>query len=337
MRPDVNLVSLPANPMAAIESHLAAKKTLDQVIPILETHQRAVMLGRIKSLVPGTPSPLTEWRMDKAFIDHATPFFWARDPTIACTESSLKIPGDTFLNRWNLCHHAVWWHFERPLPWQTITDVEAPIIALSMGWGHRHAGEPDRFVISAWCPFERGKDPQQPLSPSQVFNWIEGESLGDMLTRIRAEHHKQYGPGGEYELADIIGGEIFLDTSEKIARFVLAAFAWLNQKVVVLDDGHIERHRRKEYERVMNRKQPTIKVIQLRKREDAPKDDETDVGHEVKKIDYTCRWVVTGHWRNQACGKQFAERRLVFIHPYVKGPDDKPVKESVPTLYKVSR
>jgi hypothetical protein len=336
----MNLVSLPANPMAAIESQLAAKKTITQIIAFFEQRQHVVGIGRPDSLLPGT-APLAQWQVDKTFIDRATPFFWARDPIVACVESSQKIPGDTILNRWNLCHHAVWWHLDRPLPWQTITDAEAPIVAFSMGWGRDPHDRADRFVINAWCPFEGGTDPQQPLSPSQVFNWIEGESLDAMLQRCRAEHQAQYGPGGEYEEATVIGETIFMATAEKIARFVLAAFAWLNQKVVVVDDGHIERHRRKEYERVMNRKQPTVKVIQLRKREDAPKDDETDDGidgtREVKKIDYACRWVVTGHWRNQACGKQFAERRLVFIHPYVKGPDDKPVKESVPTLYKVSR
>lgn len=31
--------------------------------------------------------------------------------------------------------------------------------------------------------------------------------------------------------------------------------------------------------------------------------------------------IVRGHWRNQACGKNYSERRPVFIKPYVKGED----------------
>lgn len=43
---------------------------------------------------------------------------------------------------------------------------------------------------------------------------------------------------------------------------------------------------------------------------------------------YRHRWVVRGHWRNQAHGKDHAERRLQWIAPYIKGPDGAPLIES---------
>jgi hypothetical protein len=36
------------------------------------------------------------------------------------------------------------------------------------------------------------------------------------------------------------------------------------------------------------------------------------------------RFLVHGHWRNQACGPKLSLRRQRWIAPYVKGPDDKP-------------
>ena len=37
------------------------------------------------------------------------------------------------------------------------------------------------------------------------------------------------------------------------------------------------------------------------------------------------RWVVRGHWRNQAHGPKRAQRRLTWVPSYVKGPDDAPL------------
>lgn len=36
------------------------------------------------------------------------------------------------------------------------------------------------------------------------------------------------------------------------------------------------------------------------------------------------RWMVRGHWRNQACGPAMKERRAKWIEPYWKGPDGAP-------------
>lgn len=41
---------------------------------------------------------------------------------------------------------------------------------------------------------------------------------------------------------------------------------------------------------------------------------------------WSCRWWVAGHWRQQPCGEGRAERRPTWITPYIKGPEDKPVK-----------
>lgn len=50
---------------------------------------------------------------------------------------------------------------------------------------------------------------------------------------------------------------------------------------------------------------------------------------EATKRDYTVRWMVRGHWRNQAYGPKHGLRRPLFIHPYLKGPEGKPMVEHV--------
>lgn len=44
------------------------------------------------------------------------------------------------------------------------------------------------------------------------------------------------------------------------------------------------------------------------------------------------RFMVRGHWRNQACGKGMQDRKKLWVQPYLKGPDD---AEAWSRVYKV--
>jgi hypothetical protein len=58
-----------------------------------------------------------------------------------------------------------------------------------------------------------------------------------------------------------------------------------------------------------------VTVIRLRRaRRDADPDE--SAGH----VDWSCRWIVRGHWR------QLADGRQTFIHAYVKGPEGRPLR-----------
>ena len=53
-----------------------------------------------------------------------------------------------------------------------------------------------------------------------------------------------------------------------------------------------------------------------------------DTGGEDKKWGLSVRFMVRGHWRNQACGAKMGQRRPVYVAPYLKGPEDAPLKSS---------
>lgn len=40
---------------------------------------------------------------------------------------------------------------------------------------------------------------------------------------------------------------------------------------------------------------------------------------------YSCRWIVSGHYRSQPVGPGRAQRRRIWIAPYIAGPEDKPL------------
>ena len=50
-------------------------------------------------------------------------------------------------------------------------------------------------------------------------------------------------------------------------------------------------------------------------------------------VEWSHRWMVRGHWRDQPCGPGRASRRLTWIDPYIKGPADKPL-DIRPTIWK---
>src|SRR5262249_28976173 len=49
---------------------------------------------------------------------------------------------------------------------------------------------------------------------------------------------------------------------------------------------------------------------------------ETTSAHEHRDVEWTRRWIVTGHWRQQAYGEGRSLRRPTWIAPFVKGPAD---------------
>lgn len=61
-----------------------------------------------------------------------------------------------------------------------------------------------------------------------------------------------------------------------------------------------------------------VTVIELRKHKYTPGD-----GH--RQVEWDHRWLVRGFWRWQPCGPGRTERKRVWIHDYIKGPDDLPL------------
>lgn len=71
------------------------------------------------------------------------------------------------------------------------------------------------------------------------------------------------------------------------------------------------------------RRQPPsdVKIVELRQMR------HENVTHSPSGRRYTHRWVVRGHWRDQACGPGLKERRRVWVPAYTKGPADAPLIE----------
>jgi hypothetical protein len=102
-------------------------------------------------------------------------------------------------------------------------------------------------------------------------------------------------------------------------RFIAALAGWMHS-VAQVDD--VEARDRGVRRRMKKEKMPPSKVTFVKLREIEH--------HETGPMDasgreYSHRWVVSGHWRNQPCGPKRSRRRPVYVAPYIKGPADKPL------------
>jgi hypothetical protein len=110
-----------------------------------------------------------------------------------------------------------------------------------------------------------------------------------------------------------------------------AAFAILSQQTNISHTRVVDtdRHAAK---RLRRRKltPPKVRLVDIHK----PKHPTTPGG--TREVEWTKRWLVRGHWRQQAFGPGRKQRRPVYIQPHIKGPEDKPLEVS-PEVVKVWR
>ena len=127
-----------------------------------------------------------------------------------------------------------------------------------------------------------------------------------------------------------------------LGRELMAGGLWLNQRIMVTADAPVERHVRKRAAKTLNQPSDRVRVVHLRRTErlkpcgkpDVPADRPQSVGDDGTR-DWAFQWVVRGHWRHQYY-RSLDTHRVIWIDPYVKGPEDKPLKPSA-TVFAVIR
>lgn len=248
------------------------------------------------------------------------PFAWQDDTVKAVWLASKSIPADSYFSPTLLPDglQACWWWLGWPLPIKlkdrAFTEDEGfdadHITAVLVAYG------PNNTLL---CVDFRMWKPHGPAATS-FFVIPRGTSLAEMA-------------GGR--AITTVDGQTAQPTPRALAmgRFILAGCAWLQQRIASCGSGHIERHRRKQIAREYDVPMPSdVKVIQLRRTEPSAQQSRSDNSHPV---DWSCRWIVNGHWRNQPYAN--GERKLIYIMPFVKGPDNKPLRVPSHTVYQVSR
>jgi hypothetical protein len=103
-------------------------------------------------------------------------------------------------------------------------------------------------------------------------------------------------------------------------------WAMLRDRIAVTETRNAPRPSVRRWERRYGQPPEPIIVVTLRRPEGHHCEDSPG-----SSVDWTHQWIVDGHWRNQPYGTAHSLRRLQWIAPFIKGPEDKPlvVKEKI--------
>lgn len=96
--------------------------------------------------------------------------------------------------------------------------------------------------------------------------------------------------------------------------FLAASFLFLNQRILTTAKGTLHRHDIRRAKR--NNIPPEIRIIILRRTE-----HQHEYEHETRDVSWQWQWLVSGHWRHYK-----HNNNTIWISPYIKGPQDKPMK-----------
>jgi hypothetical protein len=116
-----------------------------------------------------------------------------------------------------------------------------------------------------------------------------------------------------------------------VLKLLISSWIWIKQRIFVVSSGATSHHSRKIAARAGTG--TSVSVIILRRKADTglnPDDGRSGL------VEWTCQWLVRGHWRQQFYPSRM-EHRPLWIEPYTKGPEDKPFKSPADVVFAVVR
>jgi len=148
-----------------------------------------------------------------------------------------------------------------------------------------------------------------------------------MMPRGRSLGPSEIDPEGEYAESIIsAGGKPIAYTN--VARYLHALWLLLDQTIADVRPEHL---RTSIAKKAWKKNLPgRVTVVQLRRTANEGRTEGES------SIEWSHRWLVRGHWRWQPYGPGKTQRRRIWIHAFVKGPEDKPLMVN-PKVYDVRR
>ena len=274
-----------------------------------------------------SPSPEHTWLILRNEIANGQPCFVAA-PICALIEASAATLPACALEPADLPSLSNWIYFERALRLPAIfpdANDNGPLRAIAVEWLHLL---PASAVTGLPRRAMRGTlDPRDVNAVSTTFYidhpaysypafvstglWQRGTPWDEVV-----EHR-----GAIRDGAHIVAAR----------RYLATLCAFLRERVLVTPTYAIMNRgaRRRLAQALLH--EPTVRVVELRKREYV----QADESH-ARSVEWSCQWLVRGHWRNQYFPAS-GEHRPLWIMPHVKGPADKPLKAPRLTAYEVVR
>jgi hypothetical protein len=240
---------------------------------------------------------------------YGSPFYWSPEMCAVISAVAVDMP-DWTLTPEMLCVRSGFFWFSEPLALPLWDGERADLAAV--GW-HLMTDNDGLEVVQTAAFTNTRLDSGVPPLPSNVAAWKIGTTYSDALA---------------FRDGAMVG---YPDRYEAMFRYFACALSFINQSIFVTRHERATRATRKRAEAVLSDSECEVRVVQLRKR--ANPGEQTG---EARSVEWSHQWVVSGHWRQQFYPST-GEHRPIFVLPYVKGPEDKPLKAPAERVFAVVR
>lgn len=300
--------------VTALEMQLEALRASGKVL----TYIREMSENPMPGMSPGEWRRNLGWqyrnaRTSSRILRRATAYYWVPAIAHAVHEASRSYPLEDAVLRPDDLHALYGWFWcnEPFFTINTVREDNVPVQAIM--WG---------LIDMA----AEGEPPEHRLE-------VQGFAARTGIPVLILTAHPKVGRTIEIGTSDVLnaGQEGYQQDAAEMLRFLLAASQWLSQRILVGTRKPALRPLRRRWERVIAGDPPSLEVVSLRARERQPR--ETAEHHPV---DWHCRWVVSGHWRNHY-HPSTDTHVPTWILPHLKGPADKPLKQPATRVFKVER
>lgn len=273
--------------------------------------QIAQVWGHVVPVRSANLGPLQDGLL--ATLVEAEPFYWA-PPICQLLQAGVDMPLDFRLEASAVPSSAAFFWMGVPIhhdvdsasPWEY--SIRAISWAVDTTLRTRDAPAVTFVVHWQWLSEE------QFLAPYLMSPWPLGASLGETLAQWSSIADDHMHAARDYGL-----------------RLFAASMAFLQQPFLSSAARLAARPTRRRLARERWPHEPLVRVVELRRRAQPFRSPDT-----AEPVDWSCQWVVRGHWRQQWCPKAQAHQPR-WILPYVKGPESKPLKPPRATVFAVVR
>lgn len=215
-------------------------------------------------------------------------------------------------------------HAVETLPSTTLTPTLLPatigMLELEQPWTGQDGVRPDQQLqvqSIIWGPLDLINEPGEPHIGISMY----GPDIAEPQYRVPfGRTDWRVGSDTEEPTTDeLLGDDLRIGSMAEDRRW-FAAFCLLagQTNLTTMTRADIPRpHRRRSQRRSLP---ADVVLIDVRHRRPSSS------GDEHREVEWSHRWLVSPHWRQQAYGPGRTLRRPVFVAEFIKGPDDKPLR-----------
>lgn len=167
-------------------------------------------------------------------------------------------------------------------------------------------------------------------SDGRLDDPIYRDALAQQLPKLTMLHCGAIEFGDETRPSERPTGEPVTDETP-LPSMMLALWRLMEQRIAVVETHEVDRATRRRVARIHPEYDRPVRVVTLR-RPRRPADE----GVVQSSVEWSHRWVTRGHWRNQWYPSRGVYRHI-WIAPYIKGPDDKPLELPVDRVFRLAR